>query len=196
MIIESTELQRDRVIQEAARLFDQYGYAVASLDVVARELRVRNVREYFEDQESLAVAAFDYGVEISERALDASMFSQDGALNQLAGFVEGFRGLVERPPTDGYCPVVSIASNQPGALPFLRTRTREAISRLRHRIRRTVRFGIRDGLIHPGVDPEEVASVVLHTLEGAAALYLLYEDVSHLDRAQAHLSAYCNSIAA
>ncbi len=194
--MERTEQIRTRVVQEAAQLFNQYGYALASLDLVARELRVRDVPEYFPDEESLAMAAFDYGVERAERVLDESTIEQVGALNQLAGFIGGFRGLVEFPPTDGGCPVFIVSPHQPGALPFLRSRTQDAISGWRHRIRRIVRFGLRDGEIHPGVNPEEVASIFLSTLEGAVAMYLLYEDASHLDRAQAHLSAYLSDIAA
>lgn len=195
----NAERQRTRVVREAARLFHRYGYAVASLDLVARELRIREVREYrdyFADQESLAVAAFDYGVERAEQALDRAMFARDGAMNRLDGFVDGFRSLVEHPDDDGGCPLFRVAPHQPGALPFLQARTREVVSQWRHRIRRTVRFGLRDGEIHPGTDPEEVAAVMLSNLEGAAAMYLLYEDASHLDRAQAHLSSYLSGIVA
>ena len=193
--MERTEQVRSRVVQEAAKLYNQYGYALASLDLVARELRVRDIPEFFEDQETLAMAAFDYGVERAARVLDEAIHAQEGWLNQLAGLVGGFRGLVEYPPSDGGCPVFNVSPHLAGALPFLRARTQNAISGWRHRIRRIVRYGLRDGEIHPGVDPEEVASVFLSTLEGAVAMYLLYEDESHLDRAQAHLSAYLSEIA-
>lgn len=194
--MERAEQVRTRVVQEAARLYNQYGYALASLDLVARELRIRDVPEVFDDQEQLAMAAFDYGVDRAEGVLDEAIREQVGSLNQLAGLVGGFRGLVEFPPDAGGCPVFNVAPHQAGSLPFLRARTQDAISGWRHRIRRIVRYGLRDGEIHPGVDPEDVASIFLSTLEGAVAMYLLYEDGSHLDRAQAHLSAYLSEIAA
>lgn len=194
--MERTEQIRTRVVREAARLFNQYGYALTSLDLVAREMLVRDVPEFFEDRESLAMAAFDYGVDRARRVLDESINAHDGALNQLAGLLGGFRGLVEYPPIDGGCPIFNVSPHIPGALPFLRSRTQDAVSSWRHRIRRIVRIGLRDGEIHPSVDPEEVASIFLSTLEGAVAMYMLYDDTSHLDRAEKHLSAYLSEIAA
>jgi AcrR family transcriptional regulator len=187
---------RNHVVKEAARLFGRYGYATTSIDLVVRELRLSDVPDYFDDFEMLAKAAFDYGVERSERVLDEAVHAQDGVLNQLAGLIGGFRGLVEYPPADGGCPVFGFSPNVPGAFPFLRSSAQQAVSRWRHRIRRLVRTGIRNGEIHPGADPEGVSSIFLNTLEGAVVMYLLYEDVSHLDRAQAHLSNYLSEIAA
>ncbi len=193
--MERIEEIRLRVVQEAARLYNQYGYALASLDLVARELRIRDLPDYYEDQEVLAMAAFDYGVAHAERVLDEAVHLQEGSLNQLAALLGGFRGLVEYPPNECGCPVFNVSPHLAGSLPFLRSRTQDAISGWRHRIRRIVRYGLRDGEIHPGIDPEEVASIFLSTIEGAVAMYLLYEDGSHLDRAQAHLSAYLSEIA-
>jgi hypothetical protein len=82
-----------------------------------------------------------------------------------------------------------------GALPFVRSSAQQAVNRWRHRIRRLVRTGIKNGEIFPGVDPEEVSSIFLSTLEGAAVMYHLYDDASHLDRAQKHLRAYVGEIA-
>lgn len=193
--MDEREQHRSSVVHEAARLFHLYGYAVASLDLVARELRLQSVQEYFDDEEALAMAAFDYGLACAERVLDESMPPEGGALDRLGGFVAGFRSMVESPPSDGCCPVFYVAPNHPGALPFLRSRVQAAVSAWRHRIRRVVRLGVRDGEIHPAIDPEEVASVLLNTLEGAAAMYLLYEYASYLDRAQTYLSAYLSGIA-
>ena len=194
--MDEKEQHRTTVIHEAARLFHHYGYAVSSLDLVARELRLQSVAELFEDEEALAMAAFDYGLACAERLLDESMPPEEGALSRLEGFVGGFCGMVESTPSEGCCPVFTVSPHHPGALPFLRSRMQAAVSGWRHRIRRVVRLGLRDGEIHPAIDPEEVALLLVSTLEGAAAMYLLYEDSSYLDHAQTHLSTYLSSIAA
>lgn len=194
--MEGTVQIQTRVIREAARLFNRYGYATTSLDHVVRELRLYGVPDVFDDIEALAKAAFDYGVERSDRVLDEAVWAHQGTLNQLAGLIGGFRGLVEYPPADGGCPIFSVSPHVPSALPFLRSSAQEAVSKWRHRIRRLVRTGIKRGEIHPGVDPEEVSSIFLSTVEGAVVMYLLYDDSSHLDRAQRHLSTYLTEIAA
>ena len=194
--MDEKQQHRSNVVHEAARLFHLYGYAVSSLDLIARELRIQGIPEYFENEEALAMAAFDYNLACAERVLDECMPPDECALERLGGFVDGFRGMVESTPLDAGSLIFCLTPLQPGALPFLRSRIQAAVSGWRHRIRRVIRLGLRDGDIHPAVDPEEVASVLLSTLEGAAAMYLLYEDSSHLDRAQTHLSAYLSGIAA
>lgn len=185
-----------RVVREAARLFSRYGYVTTSFDHVVRELRLYGAPEGVDDIEALAKAAFDYGVERADRALDEAVWAHQGALNQLAGLIGGFRSLVEYPASDGGCPIFRASPHVPGALPFLRSSAQEAVSSWRHRIRRLVRTGIKHGEIHPGVDPEEVSSIFLSTVEGAVVMYLLYDDPSHLDRAQRHLTTYLTEIAA
>lgn len=184
-----------RVLREAARLFSRYGYATTSIDLVVRELRLSTYPHDLDDLETLAKAAFEYGVERSDRQLDDAVSPHQGAVNRLAGLICGFRELVEHPPPEGGCPVFSFSPGVVGALPFVRSSAQQAVNRWRHRIRRLVRTGIKHGDIYPGVDPEEVSSVFLSTLEGAAVMYLLYEDATHLDRAQQHLCAYLSRIA-
>ena len=184
-----------RIVREAARLFSRYGYATTSVDLVVRELRLSTSTDYFDDLETLAKAAFEYGIERSDRLLDAAVCGHKGTVDRLAGLVCGFRALVDNPPDEGLCPVFSFSPSVAGALPFVRSSAQQAVSRWRHRIRQLLRTGIKNGEILPGVDPEEVSSIFLSTLEGAAVMYHLYDDASHLDRAQKHLYAYIDEIA-
>lgn len=189
-----TDQLRTRVVEEAAGLFNRYGYAVTSVDLVLRELRVRKLPAVFEDAEILAKAAFDYDLECADRVLDQATLEHDNPVDQLAGLIRGFRSLVERPSRHGVCPVFCASAHTRGAFSFVRTSTQDAVRRWRHRIRRLIREGIKLGMIAPSADPEELSSVILATLEGAAAMYLLYDDPSHLDRAEGHLAEYVGNV--
>ena len=189
-----TDVHRQVVI-EAARLFNQFGYAVTALDVVERELRVRiaavnSIDRLLQDREALAAEAFDYAVERANALLYGSLEVDMHAVDQLLVIVRAFRTFVEQPPGEGGCPVFDVALQAPSALPFVEERARNALSDWRRRLRRIVRSGIKLGEVHPAADAEEVASVLIGSMEGAIFLHRIYKDAAHLDRSIAYLERY------
>ncbi len=188
----SDDSRRDVVI-EAARLFNHFGYDVTSLDVVERELRVRipdTTERLLQDREALAVEAFDYAVEQTNLLLYAAIDDDTHAVDQLLAIIQGFRVFVESPPIEGGCPVFDAALQSASALPFLEARARRAVSEWRRCVRRIVRRGIKIGQVHPAADAEEVASIIVGTMEGAIFLHRIYNDASHMDRSVAYLERY------
>lgn len=183
------------VIIEAARLFNHFGYDVTSLDVVERELRVRAapdaaLDELLRDREALAMAAFDYCVEQTNVLLFDAAAAATDAVDQLYAMIAAFRLFVEHPSVQGGCPVFDAALQSNSALPFLEERARGAVSGWRRRVRQIVRRGIKVGEVHPAADAEEVASIIVGTMEGAIFLHRIYHDSSHLDRSVAYLGRY------
>lgn len=186
---------RSAVVIEAARLFNQFGYDVASLDIVERELRFRApsdplTDDLLRDREALAMTAFDYAVEQTNTRLYAGVNDETDAVDQLLAIVQAFRALVESPSSEGGCPVFDAALHSASALPFLEDMARSAVSEWRRRVRHIVRRGIQVGDVHPAADAEEVASIIVGTMEGAIFLYRIYNDASHLDRSVAYLAHY------
>ena len=57
-----------------------------------------------------------------------------------------------------------------------------------------VKEGVASGELEDGVDPREVASVTVATLEGAAMLSRLDDDPAHMPRVIGHLGAYLRSL--
>lgn len=180
-----------QVIAEAARLFNQLGYTVASLDVVERELRVHSLPgDPFAVGEQLARAAFDFAAEASDRVLQEAVEAESTAVGQLQALIEAFRRFVEDPPVDGGSPVFHAAVQSHQAFSFLEDRAREIVNGWRHNVRRIVRRGIKLGEIRPSARPEQVASIIVGTMEGAIFLHRIYDDTSHLDRSVEYLRRY------
>lgn len=191
--MEQQDDTRLEVVIEAARLFNHFGYDVTSLDVVERELRVRafsDSADLLDDREALAMAAFDYAVEQTNGMLYEAAAAAADSVDQLSAIIEAFRLFVENPPVEGGCPVFDAALQSASALPFLEERARNAVSEWRRRVRQIVRRGIQLGEIHPAADAEEVASIIVGTMEGAIFLHRIYNDSSHLDRSVAYLERY------
>lgn len=181
------------VVIEAARLFNQFGYDVTSLDVVERELRVRiptAAAGLPRNREQLAMEAFDYAVEQANLLIFAGIDEGAHAVDQLFAVIRAFRIFVESPSVEGGCPVFDVSLQSAGALPFLEDRARRAVSEWRRCVRQIVRRGIKTGQVHPAADSEEVASIIVGTMEGAIFLHRIYNDTSHLDRSVAYLERY------
>ena len=61
-------------------------------------------------------------------------------------------------------------------------------------IHRIVNKGIERQEIRPGVDADEVASILIVTLEGAIMLSNLYKDPVHMQRAADHMVRYIETM--
>jgi TetR/AcrR family transcriptional repressor of nem operon len=63
----------------------------------------------------------------------------------------------------------------------------------RNMLCRIIEKGIEKGEIRPTVNADEVASIMIATLEGAVMMSKLYGDSIHLERVIKHLSDYLES---
>ncbi len=181
---------RTQVVAEAARLFNRLGYTVSSLNIIERELRMQSPDDQFVSGEELARAAFDFAADVSDAILREAVEGETTTVGQLGALIEAFRRFAEDPPVEGGSPVFHAAVQSHQAFPFLQDRARDIVNGWRQRVRRIVRRGIKLGEIRPSARPEQVASIVVGTMEGAIFLHRIYNDTSHLDRSVGYLRRY------
>lgn len=186
------ELTREHILEQAAGLFNQQGFAGASLSDImdATGLQKGGIYRHFESKEALAVEAFDFAVQrMSERFAEA-VSGKESALERLRGIIGVFAELPTNPPVPGGCPIMNAAIENDDGNPLLRQRAREAMNGLQALIRRTVERGIAQGELRADLDAKELATVMTATLEGAVMLSRLYDDPAHVRRAADHLLRY------
>lgn len=186
------ERTRQQIIERAAPLFNRQGFAGASLSdiMAATGLQKGGIYRHFESKEELALRAFDHATAIMGERFAAALREQRTAPDRLRAIIEVFRGLVTDAPIPGGCPVVNTAIEADDGNPALRARARTAMDRLRAMVRRTVEEGVARGELHPGTDPDAVATVLISTMEGAVVMSRLYGDRVHVDRAAEHLERW------
>jgi len=88
------EQTRQRIIKQAAKLFNQQGFAGASMAelMAATGLKKGGIYNHFTSKDELAIAAFDYNVQLaSQRQLAAleSATGQRAAKSHGSGFCRG-----------------------------------------------------------------------------------------------------------
>ena len=185
---------RERVLQQAADVFNRLGYAATSVSDLeaATGLRTGGIYRHFPGgKETLAREAFRYALRSFDERFDSAAAAPGDAIARLNAFVAVYRRHAVEPPISGGCPVMNAAiEHDAGGSTELRRQARRAMDRWLGIVENIVADGRTRGEIRAWAAPETVASMVLSTMEGAIMLAGLYRDASHIERAAQHLSTY------
>ena len=161
------EMTRQRIIEEAAPIFNQRGYAGCSMQDVmeATGLEKGGIYRHFESKEELAAEAFKFAI---SEAFRVRRVGADAIENRLERIKYLVRRFVDVPsPVPGGCPMMNAAIDSDDGNPVLRGLAKEAIADWKKRLSVLVREGIERGEIHEGTDSRRISNVVVATLEGA-----------------------------
>jgi len=161
------EVTRQKIIEQAAPLFNRLGYAGCSMQdiMAATGLEKGGLYRHFSSKEELAEAAFCYSL---ARVTEARW----GGIDQVEGSVEKLRFLIRRfvdihSIFPGGCPVMNTAIDADDGNPALRKLVQKAVQEWKAKIGRIVKAGIERGEIRGDVDPRGIANIMIAALEGA-----------------------------
>jgi TetR/AcrR family transcriptional repressor of nem operon len=187
---------RERILAHSAQLFNRQGYAGASLADIMREtgLEKGGIYNHFSSKEQLALESFDYAYELVRQRVRLALAGKFNAIERLLAIVSVFQSEVDDPPVAGGCPILNTAIEADDSNEVLRDRARTAMYDWRATIHRIVNKGIERREVRPTTDADEVASILIATLEGALMLSNLYKDPVHMRRAAAHMIRYIETI--
>jgi TetR/AcrR family transcriptional repressor of nem operon len=181
------EVTRQRIIAQAAPIFNQRGFSGCSMQDVmkATGLEKGGLYRHFQSKEELAVEAFRYALGRAVKLRTEHLDRSHGAVKALRSYIQQFvetTGAVR-----GGCPLMNTAIDADDGNPALRNLAREGFSEWRARLRRIVEEGIRQGEIRKKTNPRTVANTIIATLEGALMLSRLEEKKTPLKDAQVAL---------
>lgn len=187
---------KQKIIETAAIVFNQNGYAGSSIADIMRltGLAKSGIYHHFKNKDEIAIAAFDYTLGLILEAVMAKVSIQETAIERLHAFVDSFRGFTTQPVGMGGCPILNTAVESDDTHPLLRIHVQEAVNSIRALIASIVELGIRQGELADITDREQVATIVLATIEGAIMMSKLYGNDIYLDRAIEHLHQYIDSL--
>ena len=190
------ELTRERIIAQAAPLFNQRGYAGCSMQDImdATGLEKGGLYRHFASKEELAAAVFRYGVDRVNKLREEKIDRTHGSIAELRSIVKRFVEI--RSDVPGGCMIFNTAIEQDDGNPVLRDLALRAIEDWKNRLDNIVEQGIRAGEIRKGTVPRRVANVVVAALEGALAISRLEGTRTALEDAQHALEAFLDGIAA
>ncbi|WP_218080572.1 TetR/AcrR family transcriptional regulator [Anthocerotibacter panamensis] len=187
------EQTRARVVEQAAELFNQQGYAGSSLtDIMqATGLRKGGIYNHFVSKEQLALEAFDHAVQSCSEQIMKGLEDEPNSVDQLRRMVTNFAQFsTKAPPIAGGCPLMNTAIESDDRGGPLLEHARAAMQQWHQAIHQLVLRGIAQGEIAPDADETLVATLLISSLEGALMLSKLYADGTYMQTMADHLHAY------
>jgi TetR/AcrR family transcriptional regulator, transcriptional repressor for nem operon len=187
---------RDKILQQAAELFNQQGYAGSSMSDLMRAtgLQKGGIYNHFESKQALALAAFDFAFQCLNQRFATALQGKRHAIDRLQALIDLYSDFIEHPPIAGGCPVLNLAIESDDTNPILRDRVCQALDQWRNLIIRIVNRGIDRQEIRATVDADKAATLIISTLEGAIMMSKLYQTPLHLERAIEHLTDYVQTL--
>jgi AcrR family transcriptional regulator len=186
------EQTKTRIIQQAAELFNQQGYAGSSISDIMRVtgLHKGGIYNHFQSKDDLALQAFDFAIACVMQYTKTEVRTKHNAIERLEAIIQVFSSFVDNPPIKGGCPLLNTAVESDDAHPALRERAQKAMNSWRNLISQIIHKGITRGEIRSGVDADEIATIIIATLEGAIMMSKLYSDAIYMQRAVNYLKQY------
>lgn len=188
---------RTRIIEQAAALFNQQGYAGSSMSDLMRVtgLQKGGIYNHFRSKDELALEAFDFVTNRIQQKFRGALKGKRHAVDRLIAIICVYEHLLDEPLFQGGCPILNTAVESDDTHPALRERAQLAMDAWRSLIQRIVAQGIMRGELHSTVEVDTVATILIATIEGAIILSKLYGDASHLRRALEYLKTYVQQLA-
>lgn len=183
---------REKILREAAALFNQYGYSGSSMSDIMRVtgLQKGGIYNHFHSKDELALQAFDFAAECMRKQHLGVLKEHKNAVDRLKAMISELSNLAENPPIPGGCPLLNTAVESDDAHPALRQRAQTAMDGWRALICAIINKGIAKGEVRENVEADAVATVIISMMEGSIMMSKLYGDTIHIKRAIDHLHAY------
>lgn len=183
---------KTRIIEQAATLFNQQGYAGTSVSDLMRAtgLQKGGIYNHFHSKDELALEAFDFAVNCVQQKFMGALKGKRHAVDRLLAILSVYENILDNPPIEGGCPILNTSVESDDFHPALRERSQLAMDAWRDLIRRIVDKGIMRGEFQATVDADTVATILIATIEGSVMLSKLYGDASHMERGLKHLKLY------
>jgi TetR/AcrR family transcriptional regulator, transcriptional repressor for nem operon len=188
------ELTRERIVAQAAPIFNQRGFAGCSMQDVmdATGLEKGGIYRHFESKEELAAEAFKYALGKAVKTRTADLEHIAGTMPKLRYIVTRF---VEAPSgIPGGCPLMNTAIDSDDGNPALRKLVKAGLNDWKTRISALVEQGIQTREIRKDVEPRRIANTIIATLEGALMISRMEGTKEALSDAVASLNNMLDAI--
>ena len=159
---------RSRIVEEAAALIHERGVAGTTLEdvKVAAEVSGSQMYHYFPDKNALVQAVIDYQAD--------AIVNNQGQLLRSANGVEAWRKMViteaKRTKAKGGCPLGSLGGQLAECDPEARVLIAAGFDQWAAAISDGLRSLHADGKLPSGIDPDDLATTLLATLQGGLLL--------------------------
>jgi len=181
------EKTRQRIIVQAAPLFNQGGMAGCSMQQIldATGLEKGGLYRHFSSKQELAAQCLKYSLALAFQVRSGDADHVPNAIDKLHYLVDRF---VSAPsPLKGGCPLMNAAVDSDDGDPQLRRLSQGALRKWKSRLLKILQDGIEREEVVSGTDPLRVANTFIATLEGSLLISRIERSPNALEDARLHL---------
>jgi TetR/AcrR family transcriptional repressor of nem operon len=184
---------RQRIVETAAVLFNQKGFAGCSMgDIVAASgLEKGTLYSHFSSKEELAVLAFDFAWKKTSYKRLRNLETVPNAVDKVKLHIENY---VNTPSFPGGCPLFNFAVDADDGNLALRARVKKALKGWHDFLAKIIEEGQAAGEVNPEIDADSVATLVISFLEGATVVNRVNRRSTALQSTQRHLDLYLETV--
>lgn len=182
-------MNQKRVIEVAATLFLEKGFAYTSMDELVRVSKVSksNVYYHFADKEELLAGVVDYWIETYERAIDQILSqNQLSVEDRVQMFLQHLSEGVQSREYKGSCPFITLYIQSPAQATHIKEKIGLFFTGLQTKISLLLQQGAEKGEFRETIYIDEVAALFITNLEGALFLSETLKDATVITKTASH----------
>ncbi|MGQ4671868.1 TetR/AcrR family transcriptional regulator [Bacillus toyonensis] len=180
---------KKRVIEVAATLFLEKGFAYTSMDELVRVSKVSksNVYYHFSNKEVLLEGVVDYWIEMYQSAID-DVLSQNQFLveDRIQLFLKQLSQGVQSREYKGSCPFITLYIQSPKQATQIKEKNRSFFTGLQKKVSLLLKQGVENGEFRNTINIDEVASLFITNLEGALFISETLKDATVITKTADH----------
>jgi TetR/AcrR family transcriptional repressor of nem operon len=181
--VPQTISKRDQIIQAAAQLVHIKGFHRTSVDdiLVAADAGKGQFYYYFKSKDEVGLAIVDRAAAHIHSTMLERLANEQG-LEAIEWMLDYLIRAARQTRCEGGCPLGNLAAEMSDHHEEFRVKLARVFEAWRVMVERTLRAAQRRGEIAPDVEAEEVAFLVLSTIEGGILLAKVEHDVRVMER--------------
>jgi TetR/AcrR family transcriptional regulator, transcriptional repressor for nem operon len=186
---------RDRIVEEAMRLFWEHGYERTAISdiIAAAGVRSGSLYHFFKTKEELLIAVLEGYLEgLAPQVMEPAFASTADPVERVFAVLERYRQGILMTGFRYRCPIGSLALEMQNAS----DRARELVNRNFEGWREAIARCVRDAApaLREDVDPASLATFVLTVMEGGVMQATAERAIERYDDSVRHLRAYFTSL--
>jgi len=190
--MERARVTKENIILQAANIFNQKGFAGASLaDLMeATGLKKGGIYNHFESKNEIVFEAFDFAVRQINKAYYRAIRNLESPLQKLNAIVDYYSKSALNPVIQGGCPILNTVIDSDNTHPELKKKARQALDDWISNIAAIIEQGKQCAEIKIETDAAKSASVIIASIEGGHVLARGLEDLKYMNMVADHLKTY------
>ena len=166
------EKSRQEIIEKAAPVFNQYGFAGTKLHMLikATGFQKGGIYLHFDNKVHLAREVFKYNLQLLKRNYQQEMDKSAAPKTKLLAFVSAFKKFIIHPPVKGGCPLLNMAIEADDTDETNRLLVKEYINNWKNEIVDILQKGIISGDFNSTINVTQEAFFIIAAIEGSIML--------------------------